>query len=108
MTVPLLPLWGAGGRGGILSGYGYFKKKLAPFPPHHYVPSFSAPFHKSLKTAVISYATEGALLIFVLLFTQVAPIGLRLLTPSVIFTKRRLEATYCQSVPVNSRLIKRI
>ena len=22
MTVPLLPLWGAGGRGGILSGYG--------------------------------------------------------------------------------------
>ena len=26
MTVPLLPLWGAGGRGGILSGYGTKKK----------------------------------------------------------------------------------
>ena len=33
MTVPLLPLWGAGGRGGILSGYGIIMKKRH-FLPH--------------------------------------------------------------------------
>ena len=39
MTVPLLPLWGAGGRGGILSGYGtktiftQLAFHLSPCPP---------------------------------------------------------------------------
>ena len=47
MTVPLLPLWGAGGRGGILSGYGtktLFTQLAVHLPP---------PTHLSTNFAVV-------------------------------------------------------